>query len=91
MQTGYNIIVELQKMQITGGIIMQVVFSKKCQDKLLIHMAVNKLNRKMLSNAIGISAPTTRKLLTNETPLVVSDKTYRLVQNWLSNISLKEQ
>lgn len=50
-------------------------------------MAINKLNRKELSVAVGISMPTTRKLLSHEAPIIVSERTYQLVQEWLINNS----
>lgn len=77
----------LQKMQTEEGVVMEKIFPKDSQNKLLISMAINKLNRKELSVAVGISMPTTRKLLSHEAPIIVSERTYQLVQEWLINNS----
>lgn len=80
----------LHKMQTERSRAMAMIFSKKHQKNLLVGMAMNRMNRKKLSISIGISVPTTRKLLTENAPIAISNKTYVLVQKWLTNISTKE-
>lgn len=90
MQIENNIMLYLHKMQTKGVKYVMMILSKENQRKLLIGMAVCGMNRKKLATAIGISIPTTRKILTEEAPIAVSNKTYTLVQKWIISISRKE-
>jgi len=67
---------------------MQKVLSREKQTELLTSMALMHMTRNDLSQAIGISIPTMRKVLDAPTPVVVSAKTLESMENWLDKASL---
>lgn len=62
---------------------LQNLFNNEDQQNLLKTMAIRRVSRKTLSKEIGISVPTTRKLLDASVPVIVTNKTYQAVQHWM--------
>ncbi|MDC6398622.1 hypothetical protein [Lactiplantibacillus pentosus] len=64
---------------------MQSLISDDQQEKLLTVAALNRLNKSNLANEIGVSQPTLRKILISQPPIIVNNRTYFRVNEWLTD------
>lgn len=62
---------------------MRTIISEQQQVALLQKQGRERLNRKSLGKKLGLSAPTVRRILDDNAPVIVTGKVFTAVNDWL--------